>query len=306
MKPIFVATDRYEVDIGPHVFPTAKYRLVRLALLAGKACAPEDFAEPEPPSREDLLLVHTSAYVDDLDHARLTERTYRSELPVTRPVIEAFRLAAGGSILAARLAAERGVGVHLGGGLHHAFPDHAEGFCYVNDVAIAARAAQRDGLARKVLVVDLDLHQGNGTAAVFRSDDSVFTFSMHQEDNYPVKERSDLDIGLGDGTRDEEYLALLRETLPRLRDEERPDLAIYVAGADPFEEDQLGGLSLTRAGLRERDRIVFGELAARGVPVAVVLAGGYARRLADTVAIHTATCLEAIRATEGFPPGERR
>ncbi|MFH1681031.1 MAG: histone deacetylase [Candidatus Eisenbacteria bacterium] len=306
MNPLFAASDRYEVDIGQHVFPTAKYRLVRLALIREGACVPEDFAEPEPPARADLLLVHTPAYVGDLDDARLTPRTFRSELPVNRKVIDAFRLAAGGSSLAARIASERGVGVHLGGGFHHAFPDHAEGFCYVNDVAVAARTAQRDGLAGKVLVVDLDLHQGNGTAVVFQSDDSVFTFSMHQENNYPVKERSDLDVGLADGTSDEEYLERLRETLPRLREKERPDLVVYVAGADPYEEDQLGGLSVTMPGLRERDRFVLETFVPNGVPVAVTLAGGYARRLADTVAIHTATCLEAIRAVEAFPGGVDR
>ncbi len=306
MKPLFVTSARYEVDIGAHVFPTSKYRLVRLALLEEKACAEEDFAEPEPPKREDLLLVHAPLYLDDLEAARLTPRTFRSELPVTRKVIDAFLLAAGGSILAARAAEERGVAVHIGGGLHHAFPGHAEGFCYVNDVAVAARVAQRDGLARRVLVVDLDLHQGNGTAAVFRKDETVFTFSMHQENNYPAKEISDLDVGLPDGTGDDAYLDILRAKLPELLDRAKPDLVLYVAGADPYAEDQLGGLSLSRAGLRERDRLVFDAFVRRGVPVAAVLAGGYARRLADTVAIHAATCLEAIRAAEGRPSTEER
>ena len=267
---------------------------------------PGDFVEPEAPRREDLLLVHTNAYVDDLADARLTPRTLHSELPVNRKVIDAFRLAAGGSVLAARLAAERGVAVHLGGGFHHAFPDHAEGFCYVNDAAVAARASQRDGVAKSVLIVDLDLHQGNGTAAIFRGDDSVFTFSMHQENNYPVKERSDLDIGLADGTADDEYLSLLGESLPGLRERTRPDLVLYLAGADPYENDKLGGLSLTLSGLRERDRLVFDAFAPRGVPVAVLLAGGYARLLADTVAIHATTCLEAIAAGEAYRRGETR
>ncbi|MFH1277232.1 MAG: histone deacetylase [Candidatus Eisenbacteria bacterium] len=294
----FVYSDRYEADIGDHVFPTSKYRLVRTSLLELGACGPEDFVESAPPAREDLALVHTAEYLDDLDGARVTPRTVRSELPITPSVIGAFRLAAGGSVLAARLAAERGAAVHIGGGLHHAFPDHAEGFCYVNDVAVAARVALRDGLARKVLVVDVDLHQGNGTAAVFRNDDDVFTFSIHQENNYPVKEKSDLDIGLADGTGDDEYLARLAAVLPGLRDRVRPGLVVYVAGADPYEDDRLGGLALTREGLRERDRLVFDTFGGAGVPVAVTLAGGYARAIADTVAIHTATCIEAIRAAE--------
>lgn len=291
----FVYSDRYETDIGTHVFPTSKYRLVRASLLEIGACAPDDFVEPSPPSREDLALVHAPLYIDDLEAARVTPRTARSELPVTPAVIGAFLLAAGGSALAARIAVERGVSVHLGGGLHHAFPGHAEGFCYVNDVAVAARIARRDRLARKVLVVDVDLHQGNGTAAVFRNDETVFTFSIHQENNYPLKQESDLDIGLPDGTGDDEYLARLSEVLPALRERVRPDLVLYVAGADPYEEDQLGGLALTREGLRTRDRLFFDTFVAEGIPAAVTLAGGYARDLADTVAIHTATCLEAIR-----------
>jgi acetoin utilization deacetylase AcuC-like enzyme len=306
MKPLFVASDRYEVDLGGHVFPTSKYRLVRLALLERGACVADDFVEPVPPTREDLLLVHTPRYVEDLALARLTPRTFRSELPVNPTVIDAFRLAAGGSMLAARLAVERGAAVHLGGGLHHAFPDHAEGFCYVNDGAIAARAARRDGLAERILFVDLDLHQGNGTAAIFRDDDSVFTFSMHQENNYPVKEPGDLDIGLADGTGDEEYLSLLAESLPGLLERARPDLVFYLAGADPYEKDQLGGLALSLTGLRERDRLVFRAFLPRGIPVAVLLAGGYARDLADTVAIHAATCLEAVAAGPEYARGGDR
>jgi len=296
VKPRFVYSDRYEADIGAHVFPTEKYRLVRLALIDGGFCDPDDFIEPRLPRREDLLLVHTSAYLDDLEAARLTARTARSELPVTPAVIGAFRLAAGGSIAAVRAAAEHDVGVHIGGGLHHAFPDHAEGFCYVNDVAVAARVAQREGIATRVLIVDVDLHQGNGTAVVFQRDESVFTFSIHQESNYPIKEKSDLDIGLPDGTGDEVYLELLGRHLPEIHQSFRPDFVVYVAGADPFEEDQLGGLSLTRAGLRRRDRLFFDTFTIRGIPTVVTLAGGYARRIEDTVAIHSATCVEALRA----------
>jgi len=298
MSPPFVYSPRYEVDLGGHVFPTEKYRLIRESLIAVGACRPEDFVEPEEPKREDLLLVHTAEYLAELERARLTPRTIRSELPVTPPVIAAFRLAAGGSILAARLAVEKGIAVHVGGGLHHAFPDHAEGFCFLNDVAIAAKTALRDGRVKRVLVVDVDLHQGNGTAAVFQDDDRVYTFSIHQENNYPLKARSDFDIGLPDGVRDEEYLAYLERHLPEMRDRFAPDLVLYVAGADPFEEDLLGGLRLTREGLRRRDRLFFETFAPRRIPAAVLMAGGYARDLSDTVAIHAQTCLEAIRAFE--------
>ncbi|MBN1825034.1 MAG: histone deacetylase [Candidatus Eisenbacteria bacterium] len=297
MSPRFVYSDRYEVDLAGHPFPTEKYRLVRLALLENGSCGPEDFIEPAEPNREDLLLVHTPAYLDDLEHARLTPRTARSELPVTGEVIGAFRLSAAGTALAAGLARQSGTAVHIGGGFHHAFPDHAEGFCYFNDVAIAARIALREGWAEKVLVVDADVHQGNGTASIFRDDPAVYTFSIHQEDNYPPKKRSDRDVGLHDGTDDEEYLSFLRFHLPDLRETVRPDLVIYVAGADPFAEDRLGGLGLTRKGLAERDRMVFDEFAAAGIPTAACLAGGYARNPADTVAIHARTCLEAIRAS---------
>jgi len=305
MKPAFVYSDRYEVGIGRHVFPTSKYRLVRLALIERGECGEEDFIEPPEPSRKDLLLVHTAEYLDDLEAARLTDRTARSELPVTPDVIGAFRLAAGGSALATRLAAERGggVAVHLGGGLHHAFADHAEGFCYVNDVAVAAATALRDRIARRVLVVDADLHQGNGTAAIFRENESVFTFSIHQENNYPIKQRSDRDIGLADGIGDDEYLRRFGEALPELRERFAPDLVLYVAGADPYADDQLGGLALTREGLRARDRLLFDQFSPRRVPVAVLFAGGYAREIADTVAIHVATCLEAARGTEAFEKG---
>jgi len=216
---------------------------------------------------------------------------------VDRSVIAGFQLAAGGSLAAARLACDCGMALHLGGGLHHAYPDHAEGFCYVNDVAIAARGAQREGLAEKVLIVDVDLHQGNGTAAIFSGDDSVFTFSIHQEANYPpVKEKSDLDIGLPNGTGDAAYLAHLSEHLPTLRDNFDPGLVLYVAGADPFFDDQLGGLSLTLDGLRKRDRLFFDTFTSRKIPVVVLFAGGYAKKIEDTVLIHAATCEEGIAA----------
>jgi acetoin utilization deacetylase AcuC-like enzyme len=205
-------------------------------------------------------------------------------------------LCAGGTLGTARCALSEGVAVHLGGGFHHAFPDHGEGFCLINDVAIAIAALRRDGVLGRALVVDLDVHQGNGTAAIFAGVPEVFTFSMHQESNYPAwKPPSDLDLGLEDGVKDEEYLALLSRHLPDIVDAHEPELAVYLAGADPYAEDQLGGLALTRDGLRRRDALVLETCRERDVPVAVTLAGGYARREADTVAIHVATVREASR-----------
>jgi acetoin utilization deacetylase AcuC-like enzyme len=300
---IVVWSPRYEVDIGPHVFPTAKYRLVRERLLERGLVPPEDFIEPHPASDEALARVHTTEYLRKIrdDDFTSAERE-RLEVPFTRALAEASRLCCGGTRLAAEKAIDEGVAAHLGGGFHHAFPDHGEGFCLLNDVAVAAGDVLASGRAQRVVIVDLDVHHGNGTAAIFASDARVFTFSMHQQNNYPAeKPPSDDDVGLPDRTRDDRYLQLLAEHLVRILDGHRPDLAFYLAGADPYREDQLGGLSLTRAGLRTRDRMVLHECRARGVPVAVTLAGGYARMTADTVEIHVATVEEAAASRRGAP-----
>lgn len=301
MTPPFVFSPRYEVDIGPHVFPTSKYRLLRERLLERGIARPEDFAEPTMPARADLLRAHTREYLDDLEHLRPTWRTAYSELPLTREIVEGFTLAAGGTLMAARLALEAGAALHLGGGLHHAFAERAEGFCYVNDVAVAALTLIDEGRIERAAVIDCDVHQGNGTASIFGYDPSVFTFSIHQEWNYPVKERSDLDIGLEDGVGDADYLAILEREVPPILDRERPEIVFYLAGADPYEHDQLGGLALTRAGLEERDRLVLARCRERGIPVAVLLAGGYAVRLDDTISIHEATALEVLRVLGRLP-----
>jgi acetoin utilization deacetylase AcuC-like enzyme len=271
-----------------------------------------------PASWEELALVHTPDYLDKIRHGRLSPfEVAQLEIPADPEVVDWFRLMAGGTLLAARTIlapAGRGdggavaaagtgaptrpwaVSVHLGGGFHHAFENHGEGFCMINDVAVAIRGVQRDGLASRAGVVDCDVHQGNGTAATFAADESVFTFSMHQERNYPGhKPRGSLDIGLEDGAGDAEYLDALRSALPRVF-QSRPEILFYVAGADPYENDQLGGLAVTLDGLRRRDRMVFEAARAAGVPVVVTLAGGYAFRLSDTVAIHAATVEEARRA----------
>jgi acetoin utilization deacetylase AcuC-like enzyme len=285
----------YEVDIGPHVFPTAKYRLVRERLLSEGVAAESDFVLSAAASDDDVLLVHTPEYVRKIrtDALSLEERLVL-EVPFSPSLRESSWLCAGGSTTCARRALADGIAVHLGGGFHHAFADHGEGFCLVNDVAIAIRVLLREDAIHRALVVDLDVHHGNGTAAIFADQGEVFTFSMHQEHNYPArKPPSDLDIGLPDGIRDDEYLALLVGALARIVPSHRPDLVCYLAGADPYREDQLGGLGLTREGLRRRDALVLDACRGAGVPVAIVLAGGYAIRQEDTIAIHCATVREA-------------
>lgn len=294
--PAYIHDDAYHADIGPHVFPISKYRLVRDGLVAAGVVREDEVLRPEPLTDQDLLLVHTPAYLDDLRHLRWTHRTRASEIALTNELIAAYRLASGGTLLAGREALARGRAMNLGGGFHHAFPDRAEGFCYLNDVAIAVRRLQRDGLIRKALIVDCDLHQGNGTAFIFRDDPAVFTFSIHQENLYPVKQPSDLDIGLPDFAGDEEYLSHLERHVPRLLEAFGPDLVFYLAGADPFMRDQLGLLALTFDGLRRRDELVIGGCVARGIPVAVVLAGGYAAEVRDTVRIHVTTGLVLAQA----------
>lgn len=287
----------YEVDIGPHVFPTRKYRLVRDQLLTDRVLAEGDFALAEPVTDDDVRLVHTADYVRKITEGTLSaEERLVLEVPYSPALREAMWLCAGGTLRAARAALRDGVAVHLGGGFHHAFPDHGEGFCLINDVAIAVRRLVRDGAIDRAVVVDLDVHHGNGTAAVFAGEPAAFTFSMHQQRNYPwAKPPSDLDLGLEDGMGDAEYLALLGRSLPDIVERHRPALAVYLAGADPYQQDQLGGLGLTMDGLRRRDALVLEACRARGVPVAVMLAGGYALRPSDTVAIHAATVREAVR-----------
>ncbi len=290
----FVHSPAYRCDIGAHVFPMEKFDRLRERLLAEAGVRERQILVPGPAARADLLRVHTAEYLDDLEHLRWTPRTRTSELPLTEEIVSAYRHAAEGSALAAREALARGFGVNLGGGFHHAYPDHAEGFCYLNDLGFAVRVLQHEGRIRRAAVVDCDVHQGNGTARIFRDDDSVFTFSIHQERNYPVpKEHGDLDIGLGDGATDAQYLDALGTALERIW-AHAPEIVIYQAGADAYREDQLGGLGLTLGGLEERDRLVLGGCARRRIPVAVTLGGGYARRLEDTVTIHLGTCRIAM------------
>lgn len=289
-----VYSPRYHVDIGAHVFPTRKYQLVHARLLESGVIAAADVVEPAPASWDDLALVHTHEYLRKMRDGTLTpDDIAQLELPWSQEMVEGFRTMAGGTIETARRAVANGaIAAHIGGGLHHAFANHGEGFCPFNDVAVAIRVLQRDGVER-VAVIDLDVHHGNGTAFIFESDPRVFTFSMHQQHNYPMwKPRGSLDIGLADGTGDADYLRQLEEALPKVI-ASSPECLFYLAGADPYEHDQLGGLRLTRDGLRRRDRLVIEQARAHDLPLAIVLAGGYARSVEDTVAIHVATITEA-------------
>jgi acetoin utilization deacetylase AcuC-like enzyme len=293
-RTAIVHSPHYACDIGPHVFPMVKFRLLRERLIANGEVAAGEILEPGAASPEELLRVHTRAYLDDLEALRVTERTLFSELPLTAEIVGAYTYAAGGTTLAAREALARGAGVNLGGGFHHAGPERAEGFCYLNDLAVAARALQHERRVGRVAIVDLDVHQGNGTAWIFHGDPDVFTLSIHQENNYPVpKAPSTLDLGLADGTGDAEYLARLDEALERVWAFD-PALVLYQAGADPYHDDLLGGLELSFAGLEARDRRVLEGCAERGIPSATTLGGGYARQLEDTIRIHLATCRVAL------------
>jgi acetoin utilization deacetylase AcuC-like enzyme len=290
--------DAYEVDLGPHVFPVAKYRLVRDRLIAEGILTEASLHRPVPAPDADVGLVHTADYLGKIRDGSFTARELAAlEVPFTPSLRQASWLCAGGSVRTARLALEHGIAVHLGGGFHHAFPDHGEGFCLIHDVAVAIQVLRRDGAIRRALVVDLDVHHGNGTALIFAGDPEVFCFSMHQQNNYPAwKPAGSLDVGLADGTGDDAYLAILDAHLDRIVATHAPQLVWYLAGADPYEHDQLGGLRLTMAGLRRRDERVLSAARAGGTPVAVALAGGYAARLEDTVEIHCQTVRAAAAA----------
>jgi acetoin utilization deacetylase AcuC-like enzyme len=338
-----VYSDDYYLPIGQHVFPAEKYRRIRDRLLETKAAEPEDFLTPEPAKDEDILLVHKPDYVHKLKTGTLSVREeMQLEVPYSPELVHAFWLAAGGSILAARQALEDGVAISIGGGFHHAFSDHGEGFCMINDVAVAIRRLQHDGRIRRAMTVDCDVHQGNGTASIFAgmriptkplpsrsapvlgnassgseaedtesdpdahdSDDpqavvchahdgDVFTISLHQQNNYPAwKPPSTIDVDLPDGIGDDDYLAWLDNALSSGLRQFEPDLICYIAGADPYKDDQLGGLALTLEGLQRRDELVFKVAHARNIPVMVTYAGGYARNVEDTVTIHCNTVLAA-------------
>lgn len=274
-----------------HRFPISKYELLRQRVIEDGIVSAASVRQPGRVARDDALLVHSADYVGRFGDGRLTrDEERRLGFPWSRALVERSYRSAGGTVEAARWAVSHGIAMNLAGGTHHAFPSHGEGFCVFNDVAIAVRALQRDGRIARAAIVDLDVHQGNGTNAIFADDDRVFTFSMHGGKNYPFhKVPGSLDVELLDGTRDDEYLALLAQHLPRVLDAAQPDLVVYLAGADPYLGDRLGRLGLTFAGLARRDAFVLEQCREVGLPVVVTIAGGYAEPIDDTVTIHATT-----------------
>ena len=322
-----VYSDDYYLPIGAHIFPSDKYSRVHHELIETGVAEASDFVTPRPATHEDVLLVHTPQYVHKLRTGTLSPKEeLEMEVPYSPELVRAFWLLAGGSILAADHALKERVGFSVGGGFHHAFPDHGEGFCMIHDVAIAIRRMQHDHKITRAMTLDCDVHQGNGTAFIFagprvpkaplpstggptwnpaeptQARDSqpcdVFTISLHQENNYPAwKPHSSIDVNLPDEIGDDDYLAWLDNALSSGLRMFEPDLLCYIAGADPYREDQLGGLSLTIEGLKRRDEFVFRVARARDIPVMVTLAGGYAVRLEDTITIH---CNTVVAAKEVF------
>jgi len=281
----------YYADIGEgHVFPIRKFELVRDKLLKEETLRQNEIAEPQPAKIEDVLLVHTEDYITRLRNGTLTTREIRRlGLPWSKSLVRRSFLACSGTINAARHALKNGVASNLAGGTHHAFPDRGEGFCVLNDVAVAIRVLQKGNLAKKFLIVDCDVHQGNGTAFIFKDDADVFTFSMHGAKNYPLfKEKSMLDIELPDKTGDAEFLGILNKALPRIF-LHNPDLVFYLGGADPFEKDKLGRLGLTIEGLQQRDEMVLSFAKNKKIPIVTTMSGGYAQDINDTVEIHCNT-----------------
>ena len=295
--------DKYHLNLGPHVFPSEKFRLTAEKLRADGIASDEDFLAPEPATDADMLRVHTPEWVNKLKTGTLSySDIMKLEVPYSKELVDAFWLAAGGTILAAQMAVRDGFGCNLSGGFHHAYPEHGEGFCAINDVAVAVMRMKNDGAVKKAMVIDTDVHQGNGTAAIFAKDDSVFTFSIHQENNYPPhKPPSTIDLNMEDGVGDKEYLEALLPAVRKALDEFQPEMVFYVGGADPYREDQLGGLALTMEGLKTRDTEVFSEVRKRNIPVVSTPAGGYARRVGDTIQIHVNTVVAAREVAEKYP-----
>ncbi|NQU16914.1 MAG: histone deacetylase [Candidatus Saganbacteria bacterium] len=286
---------RYHINIGDHVFPTIKYQKIQARLIKDGVAKEADFVEPGMAQDADILLAHTPQYLEKLKTGSFTQQEIATmEIPYMKEFFAVLQICAKGTILTCKTALETGIGIHIGGGFHHAFPDHGEGFCIINDIAIGILRCIQDGDIKRAMVIDGDLHQGNGTAVIFQRNQNVFTFSIHEENIYPMKEKSNLDIGFGDFIGDEEYLSHLTGNIPRILDDFKPELVVYVAGADPYKEDQLGSLELTFEGLKRRDKIVIGEARSRKIPIATVFGGGYAPNVEDTVTIHTNTIKAAL------------
>lgn len=274
-----------------HRFPMSKYARLRERIIAEGVIAPENLVVPPAATDEEIRLAHDAEYLERVKHGWLTEAEMRRVgFPWSTQMVERSRRSAGATICAARTALTEGVSANLAGGTHHARRNHGEGYCVFNDSPIAARVMQKEGRVQRVIIIDCDVHQGNGTAEITRGDNTIFAFSIHGEKNFPFRKiAGDLDIGLPDDTTDSDYLSLLETGLERALYMARPDLAIYVSGADPFAGDRLGKLALTKAGLAARDRMVFGMCHAEHIPVAVSMGGGYAANVDDIVDIHLQT-----------------
>ena len=288
--------DEFVLPLPPgHRFPMEKYRLLHERLSASGEFTAGDFIVPPAATFTELTRVHAPDYVLRVERGELSAADIRAiGFPWSPQMVERSKCSSGATIAACRAALEECVAANLAGGTHHAFYDRGDGFCVFNDAAIAARAMQAEGLVERVLVIDADVHQGNGTAAILAGDDSIFTFSIHGANNFPfAKEQSDLDIELADGTGDMAYEQALARGLGQSLAQFSPQLVIYLAGADPYEGDRLGRLKLSKAGLLKRDEMVFAACRERGIPVAIAMAGGYAREIADTVEIHANTILAA-------------
>ncbi len=286
----------YQVSLPEgHPFPMSKYLLLRDLLLAEGTLNPGDLLLPEPIDNHSLELVHSREYLHKLENSLLSSAEQRRlGLPWSEALWQRSRLASAGTLLAARAALQEGIAGNLAGGTHHAFSDHGEGFCVLNDVAIAIRRLQAERLIERAAVIDLDVHQGNGTAAIFDDDEDVVTFSMHGERNYPsVKMRSTLDVALADGTGDSEYLDTLQQHLPTVLGVTNPGMVFYLAGVDVAAGDRYGKLALTEEGIRRRDRCVIEAVRGRGIPLTIVLGGGYAPTRARTAELHASVFREA-------------
>ena len=281
-----VYSSYYDIYLGDHVFPGNKFSKIYELICLDEHFSKISIHEPDKATRDQLDLVHTEEYLEDLLNLNVTERTKYSELPLTERIVESFLYGVGGTILAAELTSNYQFVFILGGGLHHSFADHAEGFCYLNDVAIATKHYLKHNQGKQVLIVDLDVHQGNGNARIFENDPNVFTFSMHQDNLYPKKETSNFDIPLEEHTTDSEYLLLLDKSLDSIEKAMKPDLIFYLAGADPYEGDRLGNIKLSFQGLRDRDERIKEFAKKNNCKVVILAAGGYAKNFMDTVKIH--------------------
>ncbi len=291
-------TDTFPIPLPEnHSFPKSKYSLLRRRIMESQIAQAVDLQIPRPATDKEILRAHDPVYLHRLQQGELSAKEIRRiGLPWSAEIVRRTRYSAGGTIEACRAALEERVAVNLGGGTHHAFSDHGQGYCWLNDSVIAARAIQAEGLVKNILIVDCDVHQGNGTAAIVKDDPTIFTFSIHGKNNFPFhKETSDLDVELADGTDDAAYLNALGKGLAASMQNFKADLAIYLAGADPYLDDRFGRLALTKKGLAARDRLVFQSCFDAGLPTAVTMAGGYARNVQDTVDIHFQTVLAALQ-----------